>query len=137
MGHNGGPQLHAYLFPGASEDGLLSNMAMANLLPHLGFGDVTVHGFRSTFKDWASDMTIFPREFSEAALSHTVGGEVERAYPRGDAIDIRRQLMEAWEMFCFGKPAGNVIAMAPFASWRAQSSANSECSEPVLRARQW
>ena len=136
IGHNGGPRLDAYLFPGASRDGVLSNMAMSNLLPHLGFGDVTVYGFRSTFKDWASDMTIFPREFSEAALSHTVGDEVERAYRRGDAIDIRRQLMEAWEAYCYGKPAENVIAMARFASWRVQPSADTGCSAPVRRARQ-
>lgn len=136
LGHNGGPPLDAYLFPGASLDGVLSNMAMANLLPHLGYGDVTVHGFRSTFKDWASDMTIFPREFSEAALSHTVGDEVERAYRRGDAIDIRRQLMEAWEAYCYGKPATNVITMAPFSSWRVPPSEDSAHSEPVRRVQQ-
>ena len=61
---------------------------------------VTVHGFRSTFRDWAGDCTTFPREIVEEALSHRVGNAVERAYRRGDAIEKRRQLMQAWATFC-------------------------------------
>jgi integrase len=71
---------------------------------------VTVHGFRSTFRDWAAEQTNFPREVAEMALAHTVGSDVERAYQRTDLFDKRRRLMSAWAGFC-AKPAvgaGNV-----------------------------
>jgi integrase len=95
-----------YLFPGTKKrrtdaNKPLSNMAMANLLTHLGYDDFTVHGFRSMFKDWASDCMMFPREVSEAALSHAVGDAVERSYRRGDALELRRKLMNAWTTYCF------------------------------------
>ena len=57
----------------------------------------TVHGFRSTFRDWAGSATDYPRELAEEALSHRVGNAVERAYRRGDALERRRPMMEAWE----------------------------------------
>jgi integrase len=59
-------------------------------------GKATAHGFRSTFRDWAGDCTNFPREVIEAALAHVVDSETERAYRRGDALEKRRKLMEAW-----------------------------------------
>jgi integrase len=62
--------------------------------------DVTVHGFRSSFKDWAAETTTFANELSEAALAHVIGDKVERAYRRGDALERRRELMEAWGQFC-------------------------------------
>lgn len=62
--------------------------------------DVTVHGFRSAFRDWCGEETDFPREVAEQALAHIVGNEVERAYRRGDALAKRRELMDAWEQFC-------------------------------------
>ena len=71
-------------------------MKMAMLLRRLGIMDATVHGFRSSFRDWAGEETEFPREIAEAALAHTVGSEVERAYRRGDSLDKRRQMMADW-----------------------------------------
>lgn len=62
-------------------------------------GHFTVHGFRSTFRDWAGDKTEFPREIVEHALAHRVGNEVEGAYRRGDALEKRRELMKAWAKF--------------------------------------
>ena len=67
---------------------------------------VTLHGFRSTFRDWASERTNVPREIAEMCLAHTVGGAVERAYARSDLFDKRRDLMERWARFCL--PAGRV-----------------------------
>lgn len=85
-----------YVFPGETESGSLSNMAIARLLKRMERIGVTGHGFRSTFRDWVGEETDFPREVAEAALAHQVGNEVERAYRRGDALAKRRELMEAW-----------------------------------------
>jgi len=71
----------------------------------------TVHGFRSSFRDWAGEETSFPREIAEQALAHATGGAVERAYRRGDALEKRRELMQAWANYCEPAPAGNVIAL--------------------------
>lgn len=76
-----------------------SNMAMSMLLRRMGFGHVTVHGFRSTFRDWAGDATSYPRELVEQALAHTIQNKAERAYRRGTALERRRELMEAWADF--------------------------------------
>jgi integrase len=67
--------------------------------------DATVHGFRSTFRDWAGDRTTFPRELAELALAHAVGDETEQAYRRSDALEKRRPLMKAWADFCAGERA--------------------------------
>ena len=75
-----------------------SNMAMALLLRRMSVA-VTVHGFRSTFRDWAGDETQYAREIVEQALAHSVGSKVERAYRRGTAIERRRELMDAWACF--------------------------------------
>lgn len=90
-----------WAFPGHSRDGgkSLSNMAMAAVLKRMKIEGVTVHGFRSSFRDWAAEETDFPREIAEAALAHVVGDATERAYRRGDALEKRRKLMEAWERF--------------------------------------
>ena len=77
---------------------------------------ITVHGFRSTFRDWAAECTSFPREVAEMALSHAVGDETEQAYQRGDLFEKRRKLMEAWAKYCSQTPkssikADNVVAM--------------------------
>jgi integrase len=92
------------LFPG-KRGTAICNMAMANLLPHMDFGKITVHGFRSTFRDWTGDKTGFSREVAEAALHHAVGDSVEQAYRRGDALDLRRQLMDVWGRYCAGDGA--------------------------------
>jgi integrase len=71
--------------------------------------DVTVHGFRSAFRDWAGERTHFPREVAEAALAHLAGDAVERAYRRGDALEKRRELMGAWAGFLERQPQNNVV----------------------------
>lgn len=91
-----------YLFPGTMPGKSLSNMAMEMLLRRLKL-TVTVHGFRPAFRDWVGDETDYPREVAEAALAHKVGDEVERAYRRGDALEKRRSLMQAWSDFCLSR----------------------------------
>lgn len=76
-----------------------SNMAMAMLLRRMDRGNLTTHGFRSTFRDWAGDATDFPRELIEQALAHTIGNKAERAYRRGTAIERRRALMIQWSNY--------------------------------------
>src|SRR6476619_6654221 len=98
-----------YVFPGQKPDRPLSNMAMEMMLRRMKV-DVTVHGFRSSFRDWAGECTSFPREVAEAALAHVVGDETERAYRRGDALEKSRQLMDAWAAHCEPN-ASNVIAL--------------------------
>jgi integrase len=92
----------ALLFPGAKPGRPLSNMTMDMQLRKMGV-KATPHGFRSTFRDWAGDKTNFPREVAEAALAHLIGDEAERAYRRGDALDKRRRLMEAWAGYLLGE----------------------------------
>ena len=101
-----------FLFPGRSEGSALSNMAMLQLLRRMGCGDLTVHGFRSTFRDWAAERTNYPREVAEMALAHTVSDKVEAAYRRGDLFDKRRRMMEEWLRFCetpSQAPSGKVV----------------------------
>ncbi|WP_334656625.1 tyrosine-type recombinase/integrase [Sphingomonas panaciterrae] len=81
-----------------------SNMAMAMLLRRMKHGDITTHGFRSTFRDWAGDATDYPRELIEAALAHTIQNKAERAYRRGTAIERRRELMERWAAYLGNTP---------------------------------
>jgi integrase len=92
-----------FLFPGAKPDLPLSNMAMAMVLRRMKLQHYTVHGFRSTFRDWAGDERDTPREIIEQALAHAVGSAVERAYRRGDALEKRRKLMEEWAEYLGGK----------------------------------
>ncbi|MDR3461707.1 MAG: integrase arm-type DNA-binding domain-containing protein [Beijerinckiaceae bacterium] len=87
-----------YIFAGAKPGSSLSNMALAMTLRRLGT-DVTTHGFRSTFRDWASERTTFPPDVCEMALAHTIANKVEAAYRRGDLFEKRRELMEAWSLF--------------------------------------
>jgi integrase len=77
----------------------LGESALRKLLASLGHNNITVHGFRSSFRDWAGENTNFPREICEAALAHATGDRVEQAYRRGDALEKRRKLMEAWAAF--------------------------------------
>ena len=87
----------------------LSNMAMLTLLARMKC-NVTVHGFRSAFRDWVSEATKHSPELAEMALAHTIGNKVEAAYRRGDLLDARRQLMLDWEAHCMGN-FGKVIAL--------------------------
>ncbi|MEQ1941506.1 integrase arm-type DNA-binding domain-containing protein [Mesorhizobium sp. VNQ89] len=96
-----------FVFP-RTEDKPLSDMAMLMLLRRMKLKDITVHGFRSSFRDWCGDATTFPREVAEAALAHKVGDETERAYRRSDALEKRRKLMQAWADYVGSVKAGNV-----------------------------
>lgn len=91
------PTAYVFTNPGGKP---FSNMAMLMLLRRMNVSDVVVHGFRSTFRDWAGEETDFAREITEQALSHQVGSNVERAYRRGDSLQKRRVLMDAWANFC-------------------------------------
>lgn len=101
-----------YLFPGLKPGQPLSNMAMLEFLQEDMARPVTVHGFRSTFKDWATDHTNFQRQIIEEAMAHKVGDDAEQAYRRRDALDKRRRLMEAWAGFCGGEAGGAVVRLA-------------------------
>jgi len=91
-----------FIFPGLKMQAL-SDAALAKAMKTLGACSYTPHGFRSSFRDWAGDETDFAREVAEAALSHLVGDDSERAYRRGDALVKRRSLMEAWERYLSGR----------------------------------
>ena len=90
----------AYLFPGGKHNKPLSNMAMLALLDRMGRSDLTAHGFRSTFRDWAAECTNYPNEVVEMALAHTINSKVEAAYRRGDLFEKRKSLMADWATFC-------------------------------------
>ncbi|MGO4673312.1 tyrosine-type recombinase/integrase [Bosea sp. 2YAB26] len=92
-------KIGAFVFPGKKPNRPLSGMAMEMLLRRMGASEFTQHGFRSSFRDWCGESTTFAREVAEAALSHTVGDEAEQAYRRGDALEKRRKLMDAWALF--------------------------------------
>jgi integrase len=101
----------AYVFTGPA--GRLSPMAFRRVLARLGHGGMTVHGFRSSFRTWASEQTSYPREICERALAHTVGSKTEQAYERSDQITKRRKLMEQWARYCSTPPAaGRVITLS-------------------------
>jgi integrase len=91
---------NAYVFPGPKPGKPLSNMAFLMLLRRMGLDYLTVHGFRATFKTWASERTSFQNEIAEAALAHIIGDKVEQAYRRGDLFDKRRRLMQQWATYC-------------------------------------
>jgi integrase len=95
-----GQRQSEFIFPGAKRGAMLSDAALSAALDRGGGNDFTVHGFRSSFRDWAGDETTFARETAEAALSHLVGDDSERAYRRGDALAKRKLLMEEWEVYC-------------------------------------
>jgi len=103
------------LFPGNRSEGDLSNGAMLALLDRMGRGNITVHGFRSTFKDWCAEATNYPGEVSEAALWHVVADKVEAAYRRGDLFKKRTALMGAWASYCEA-PRGSVVPLSKKAS---------------------
>ena len=103
------------IFPSPSEPRrVLSNMAMLMLLRRMTGQRLTVHGFRSSFRDWCGDVTTFPREVAEAALAHKVGNDVEQAYRRGSALEKRRKLMDAWTRYCAttAKTKNNVVPIS-------------------------
>ena len=97
-----------YVFEGQKRNKPLSNMAMLMLLRRMQVEDVTVHGFRSTFRDWASEAANARREVAEMSLAHKVGSDVERAYSRSDLLEKRRALMERWSLYVSGA-VGKVV----------------------------
>jgi integrase len=99
-----------FVFPGAHEGKPVTRTVLLNLGRRLGLS-VTNHGFRSSFRDWCAEQTNFPREAAELALGHAVGDAVERAYARGDLLEKRRKLMEAWALFCERVPASANLIM--------------------------
>jgi integrase len=105
----GGNDPDAFVFPGGKAGKPLSNMAFLMLLRRMGRGDLTAHGFRATFKTWASERTSFQNEIVEASLAHAIGGKVEQAYRRGDLFDKRRKLMDAWAAYSAAPAAGKVV----------------------------
>ena len=101
-----------YIFSGRKADTPLSNMACLQTLRRMGRGDLTVHGFRSTFRDWASETTTFSRDTCEAALAHTIEDQTEAAYRRGDLLEKRRALMADWAVHCGTvRATDNVVAI--------------------------
>ena len=94
-----------FVFPGARAERPLSQMSMLMLMRRAGRGDLTAHGFRSTFRDWCAEATDYPNEMAETALAHLVSDKVEAAYRRGDMMERRRQMMEDWATFCVGNDA--------------------------------
>lgn len=92
-----------FVFPGFKVGRPVSSKAMEMAMERAGAKAFTLHGLRSTFRDWAGEETSFPRELAEAALAHTVGDATERAYRRGDALERRRKLMVAWAAYCGGQ----------------------------------
>jgi integrase len=101
-----------FVFPGQKPGKPMSAMALTNVLHRMGIANVTVHGFRSAFRDWAAECTSFTREVCEAALAHVFKGKAEAAYQRSDLLDKRRALMEAWAAYCAAPEASNVLAFA-------------------------
>jgi integrase len=93
-----------YLFPGVRYGRPISTMALLQLMRGMGYGvgggrgDYVPHGFRSSFRDWAGEVSSFPRDVCEMALAHVVGNKVEAAYRRGDMFEKRRAMMDAWSM---------------------------------------
>jgi integrase len=100
-----------HVFAGNAHGKPLSNMAMTMLLKRMNQTEITVHGFRSTFRDWASEQTSFPHEVCEMALAHTIGNKAEAAYRRGDLFDKRRKLMDAWAAFCEPQTSVKVVPL--------------------------
>lgn len=109
-----------WVFPGRKEGKPLSNMAMLKIMRDMGKGHYVPHGFRSTFRDWASERTSFTRDVCEMALAHTIGNDVEAAYRRGDLFEKRRELMESWGAFA-----------APLAEASSQAVATSQVPSSI------
>ena len=101
-----------YVFPGWTiPDKPLTGAACLTLLDDMGHADLTTHGFRSSFRDWAAEQTNFPREIAEAALGHVLSNKTEAAYQRGDLLDRRGLLMQAWAQYCTKQQSAKVISL--------------------------
>lgn len=103
-----GSDMTGFIFPGSTRGRPLSNMAMAMVLRRMKRVDLTIHGFRSTFRDWVGEATAAPREVAEAALAHVLGSKTEAAYARGDLLGKRHALMNDWAAYCSIAPKKDV-----------------------------
>jgi integrase len=110
------------VFPGQRPGRPLSGMSMEMLLRRMNRDAITVHGFRSGFRDWCGDATSFPRELAEHALAHAAGDATERAYRREQAVERRREMMDAWARFLAGEAGARVIELRRTAGNGGQSS---------------
>jgi integrase len=99
-----------FVFPGEKAGCPLSGMSLEMVLRRMKIEDATVHGFRSSFRDWAAECTNFPNEVCEAALAHVIGNKAEAAYRRGDLFDKRRKLMDAWAAYCGTTKTDKIVA---------------------------
>jgi integrase len=102
-----------FIFVGSQQGSGLSKMALGAVLKRMGRTDITVHGFRSTFMDWAHETTAFPKVVIDMALAHVVGDKVEAAYRRGDLLRKRSQLTDAWGKYCGSTPAVTAATVVP------------------------
>ncbi len=98
-----------FVFPGQARNKPLSNMAMEMILRRMKIENATVHGFRSSFRDWAGNVSNFPREVVETALAHVIGDKAEQAYRRRDALEKRRKLMDQWATYCSTPKTAKVV----------------------------
>ena len=103
------PRAGAFVFPGRDFDTPLSDMSLTAVLRRMGRGDITVHGFRSTFRDWCAEYgsNSFPREVCEHALAHSLPDKTEAAYQRGDLLEKRVRLMQTWAKYCYSEADQN------------------------------
>jgi integrase len=101
------------VFPSTKPSTAMSDMTLTAVLRRMSRTDITVHGFRSTFRDWAAETTIYPRDLAEMALAHTIGNKVEAAYRRGDMLQKRFRMMNDWAKYCdvASRADGKVISL--------------------------
>jgi integrase len=100
-----------HVFPGHRYHRPLSNVAMAKVLQRVGYGEYTVHGMRSTFRDWCAEHTAYPREVAEAALAHVLSNKAEAAYQRGDLFEKRRKLMQSWADYSASQEVREILSL--------------------------
>jgi integrase len=106
----GNSRSNDFVFPGEKAGRPLSGMSLEMVLRRMNIANATVHGFRSTFRDWAAECTNFPNEVCEAALAHVIENKAEAAYRRGDLFEKRRKLMDAWAAYCVTPKNGKIVA---------------------------
>jgi integrase len=114
----GQPDQGGLIFPGTTAERPLSERGLRQVLWRMARKDLTVHGFRSTFRDWCGEATSYPRDLAEAALAHTLKDKVEAAYRRGDLLERRRRLMEEWATFCAQPKPANGATVVPIRAAR-------------------
>jgi integrase len=107
------PREADFVFVGERKGTAISSTAMANLLGRMGRLDITVHGFRSAFRDWAAETTGYPNHVIEMALAHAIGDKVEPSYRRGDLFSKRARLMADWARYCMTRPADAASSVVP------------------------